>query len=77
MPHIDIKYFPKNLTDNEKIALSDEICHVLKKHLGVSDNSLSVAMTEVSPERWKQDVYEPLIKPALVQLIKKPGYQLD
>lgn len=74
MPHVDIKYFPRNLSDEKLKTISDEICDVLKKHLGASEDSLSVAMTEIAPDRWKLDVYDPLIKPGLLKLVKKPGY---
>lgn len=76
MPHIDIKYFPRDLTTEQKQALADDVCEVLKKHLQSKDSALSVALTEVSPENWKDEVYDPIIKPALDSLVKKPGYTL-
>ncbi|MEH2921299.1 tautomerase PptA [Samsonia erythrinae] len=74
MPHIDVKYFPRNLSEDEKKTIADELTAVLKTHFGSSDDSLSVAMNEIQPERWKEEVYDPLIKPQLATLVKKPGY---
>ncbi|MCL6359371.1 tautomerase PptA [Pectobacterium polaris] len=74
MPHIDVKHFPRNLSEEEKKAVAEDLAAVLKKHFGSSDESLSVALNEVQPERWKDDVYDPFIKPQLDTLSKKPGY---
>ncbi|MDX6914900.1 tautomerase PptA [Pectobacterium carotovorum] len=74
MPHIDVKYFPRNLSEEEKKAVAGDLAAVLKKHFGSSDDSLSVALNEVQPDRWKDEVYDPIIKPHLDTLAKKPGY---
>ncbi|KFF69293.1 tautomerase PptA [Pectobacterium brasiliense] len=74
MPHIDVKHFPRNLSEEEKKAVAEDLAAVLKKHFGSSDESLSVALNEIQPERWKDDVYDPFIKPQLDALPKKPGY---
>ncbi|MDG0806193.1 tautomerase PptA [Pectobacterium brasiliense] len=74
MPHIDVKHFPRNLSEEEKKAVAEDLSAVLKKHFGSSDESLSVALNEIQPERWKDDVYDPFIKPQLDTLPKKPGY---
>lgn len=76
MPHVDIKYFPRDLSEEEKQVLAHDVCEVLKKHLQSKDSALSVALNEVSPENWKADVYDPIIKPALDTLVKKPGYTM-
>ncbi|MBK4716981.1 MULTISPECIES: tautomerase PptA [Tenebrionibacter/Tenebrionicola group] len=76
MPHIDIKYFPRDLSEAQKQSLVDDLCDVIKKHLHSADSALSVALNEVAPERWQTDVYDPLIRPSLETLAKKPGYTL-
>ncbi|MBW7982674.1 tautomerase PptA [Enterobacillus tribolii] len=76
MPHIDVKFFPQDLSDFQKQELVSDLCNVLKAHLGSKDGSISVALTEVSADRWKEEVYDPVIKPALGRLAKKPGYTL-
>ncbi len=76
MPHIDIKYFPRDLSEEQKQALADDVCEAVKKHLQSKDSALSVALTEVTPENWKAEVYDPIIVPALDKLVKKPGYTM-
>lgn len=75
MPHVDIKCFPRNLTEQQREALAEDITAALIKHLGSSDEAVSVALNIVQPDQWKSDVYDPIIKPHLAELIKKPGYQ--
>ncbi|MBX9447484.1 tautomerase PptA [Dickeya chrysanthemi] len=76
MPHVAIKYFPRNLSENVKQDLANDISELLKKHLNAEDKSISVALTEVTPERWKEAVYDIEIGPELDNLTKKPGYTM-
>lgn len=76
MPHVDIKYCPKNLSEIEKEDMAIEICDVLKKYLGTTDNSISIALKEIPTERWKDEVYTPIIKNEMERLIKIPGYSM-
>jgi len=76
MPHIEIKCFPRDLTEEQKQALATEVCDVLKKHFGSKDESLSVALQMVEQEKWKSEVWDTQIAPQMEQLLKKPGYQL-
>ncbi|HEY1846061.1 MAG TPA: tautomerase PptA [Buttiauxella sp.] len=76
MPHITVKHFPRELTDEQKQALATDLCDVVKKHFSSADDSLSVALIPVERESWKDDVYDVEIKPALETLAKKPGYSL-
>lgn len=34
MPHIEVKCFPRELTEQQKQAIATDLCDVLKKHLG-------------------------------------------
>ena len=76
MPHITVKYFPRELTEEQKQALAEDLSDVVKKHFASQDASLSVALLPVEQERWKEDVYDTEIKPALETLAKKPGYSM-
>lgn len=76
MPHIDVKFFPQDLSDFQKQELAADLCRVLGTHLGSKESSVSVALTQVPADRWKAEVYDPVIKPALASLTKKPGYTL-
>ncbi len=76
MPHITVKHFPRELTQEQKQALAEELSDVVKKHFGSKDASLSVALIPVEQDRWKEDVYDKEIKPGLDTLAKKPGYSM-
>jgi len=76
MPHIEIKCFPRDLTEEQKQALATDVCDVLKKHFGSKDDSLSVALQMVEQAQWKSEVWDTQIAPQMEQLLKKPGYRL-
>ncbi len=76
MPHIEIKCYPRDLTEEQKQVLATDLCDVLKKHFGSKDDSLSVALQMVEQAQWKSEVWDKQIAPQMEQLLKKPGYQL-
>ncbi|POU02091.1 Tautomerase PptA [Escherichia sp. ESNIH1] len=76
MPHIDIKCFPRDLTDEQKTALSDDITAAIVRHLNSKESSVSVALSQVQPEDWKAKVWDTEIAPQREALIKKPGYDM-
>lgn len=76
MPHIEVKCFPRELTEKQKQAIATDLCDVLKKHLGSKDTSLSVALQMIEQADWKSEVWDKQIAPQMAQLLKKPGYQL-
>lgn len=47
MPHVDIKCFPRDLTDEQKTALAADIAETIVRHLNSKDRSISVALHEV------------------------------
>jgi 4-oxalocrotonate tautomerase len=75
MPHIDIKCFPRDLTDDQKTALAADITGVIVRHLNSKDRSVSIALNQVQEADWKQ-VWDSEIAPQLETLIKKPGYHM-
>ncbi len=76
MPHINIKCFPKHLSDQELKNFTEELSQVVMKHLNASDKSISISYQEIAQEQWKSDVYDKEIKPNLDTLAKKPGYEM-
>ncbi|GAL58107.1 tautomerase PptA [Pseudescherichia vulneris] len=76
MPHIDIKCFPRDLTDEQKTALADDITAAIVRHLNSKEESVSVALSQVQPENWKEQVWDTEIAPQMEALIKKPGYSM-
>ncbi|EMH6432309.1 tautomerase PptA [Raoultella ornithinolytica] len=75
MPHVDIKCFPRELTDDQKSALAADITEVLIRHLYSKDGAVSVALNLVEQSDW-QKVWDSEIAPQMEQLIKKPGYSM-
>ncbi|MGS6402087.1 tautomerase family protein, partial [Enterobacter intestinihominis] len=47
MPHVYIKCFPRDLTDEKKTALAADIAETIVRHLNSKDRSISVALHEV------------------------------
>ena len=76
MPHVDIKSFPREFTEDEKQALADEITEVIVRRFGSKTDSVSVSLRHISPEQWGSAVYEPEIVGQQAYLIKKPGYSM-
>ncbi|MCL7707616.1 tautomerase family protein, partial [Enterobacter kobei] len=52
---MDVKFFPRDLSDAQQQALADELTQVIVKHLQSKESSVSVALKEVQPEQWKSD----------------------
>lgn len=75
MPHVDIKCFPRELTEEQKTALAADITDVLIRHLSSKDSAVSVALNQVEPGDWQQ-VWDSDIAPQMEHLIKKPGYSM-
>ena len=76
MPQIDIKCFPRDLNDEQKTALAEDIAEVIIRHFNSKDSSVSVALNQVNQEDWKAQVWDTEIGPKLDELIKKPGYSM-
>ncbi|MEX9252212.1 tautomerase PptA [Pseudenterobacter timonensis] len=76
MPHVDIKCFPRDLNDEQKAALAEDIAGVIMRHLESKEGSVSVALNQVQPEEWKAQVWDREIAPKMDELIKKPGYSM-
>ena len=76
MPHVDIKCFPRDLTDEQKTALAADIAEAIARHLNSKDRSISVALQEIQEADWKVQVWDTEIGPNLDELIKKPGYSM-
>lgn len=76
MPHVDVKFFPRGLTEEAQQALAAELSDVIVKHLQSKASSVSVALEEVEPDNWKAQVWDKEIAPHLDKLAKKPGYSM-
>ncbi|SFU37055.1 4-oxalocrotonate tautomerase [Butyrivibrio sp. M55] len=76
MPHIEIECF-SGRTDEQKEQCAERIADVVAETLGCKTSSVSVAITDVPEEEWKEKVWDKHIAPELNNLYKKPGYTCE
>jgi 4-oxalocrotonate tautomerase len=76
MPHVIVKLWPGK-SEKQKQRLADAITKDVMEILHYGEESISVAMQEVKPQDWAEEVYRPEIRSNIEQLYKKPGYDED
>ena len=76
MPHVIIKLWPGQ-SEEQKKQLAERITRDVMDVLELGEESISVAMEEVKPQDWAEQVYKPEIASNLDRLYKKPGYDLS
>lgn len=57
MPHIDVRMFPGRDEETKK-ALAEKIVETAMEQLGCPKEVLSVAIAEVAPAEWNEQVAE-------------------
>ena len=73
MPHVVVKLYPGRSRE-QKARLAERIAADIIETLGSDERSISVAIEDVRPEDWLEQVYKPDIAARWEQLFKKPGY---
>ena len=73
MPHVIVKLWPGK-SEKQKGKLAGEITRAVMTVLNYGEESVSVAMEEVEPNKWMDKVYKPEILGKPAQIYKKPGY---
>ena len=73
MPHVIVKLWPGK-SEQQKTRLAEAITKDIMDILHYGEESVSVAMEEVKPQEWVEEVYKPEIRNNLDKLYKKPGY---
>ena len=76
MPHVIVKLWPGK-SEKQKQRLADAITKDVMEILDYGEESISVAMQEVKPQDWAEQVYRPEIESNIEQLYKKPGYDAE
>lgn len=71
MPHVIVKLWPGK-SEEQKRRLAQAITKDIATVLNYGDESVSVAMEEVSPAEWSERVYRPDIVEKAATLYKKP-----
>ena len=73
MPHVIVKLYPGR-SEEQKKQLADAIAGDLVRIAGSKEESISVAIEEVAPEDWVEQVYKPDILDRKETLYRPPGY---
>lgn len=76
MPHVIVKLWPGK-SEKQKQQLADRITKDIMEVLHYGDESVSVAMEEISAKEWAEKVYKPDILNKSDELYKKPEYDLS
>jgi 4-oxalocrotonate tautomerase len=75
MPHVIVKLWPGK-TEAQKRDLAARITHDVMDVLGYGEESVSVAVEEVTSQHWADRVYRPEIVAKAETLYKQPGYSM-
>ncbi|MCP1661335.1 tautomerase family protein [Neisseria perflava] len=67
MPHINIKCYPKHLTEQQLDEFQKELSALAVKHLKAGEGDVSIAHTEIPAEEW-QGIWDTDIKPNMDKL---------
>ena len=73
MPHVIVK-LDAGKSEQQKKKLAEAVTEAVTSTLNYGDDSVSVAIEDVAPERWADEVYKPDILANSANLYKKPGY---
>ena len=73
MPHVIVKLWPGK-SEQQKKRLAEAITKNVCEILDYGEESVSVAMEEVSARDWAEKVFRPDIKNKKDQVYKEPGY---
>jgi 4-oxalocrotonate tautomerase len=73
MPHVIVKLYPGR-SEEQKTRLAEEIAKDVVAIAKCEEKSVSVAIQEIKPEDWAEEVYRPDILNNQERLFKKPGY---
>ena len=75
MPHVIVKLWPGK-SEQQKRRLAEAITRDITTVLDYGDESVSVALEEVTAAEWSEKVYRPDIVEKAAMLYKKPGYEM-
>ena len=73
MPHVVVKLY-SGRSEQQKNALAEAITKAVTSTLKSEEESVSVAIEDVEPRNWTEQVYRPDILGKVQTIYKKPGY---
>jgi 4-oxalocrotonate tautomerase len=74
IPHIAIKHFPAALSAVRQEELISSVTRAVQAAFGCEAGVVSIALEQVEPEAWREQVYLPEIVGRAHLLRKKPTY---
>ncbi|WP_441246978.1 amino acid adenylation domain-containing protein [Kitasatospora sp. McL0602] len=74
VPHVNIKYFPTVISDEQGARLVEALTKALQENLGCEEGAVSIALEPVDPADWQEKVYTPEIVDRRELLRKLPNY---
>ena len=77
MPHINIKFFPRELDDGQVRTLSSQITDTLKTVFLCQEEHISISLEPIEAHRWGDEVFVPEIEGRRHLLCKSPGYTME
>ncbi len=77
MPHLNIKYFAPQWSEEKKEALTQAFSAAVEEIIGCSKEVISIAMEPVAELDWKEKVYQGEIIDKKDFLTQEPHYNLD
>ena len=75
MPHVIVQLWPGK-SEEQKARLAEAIARSVMDILDYGEESVSVAMEEVTARAWAEQVYRPAMRQDRAKLYKKPGYTM-
>jgi 4-oxalocrotonate tautomerase len=73
MPHVSVKLYPGR-SEEQKVRFTEQIVDDVVWLMNCREESVSVAIEDIGPQDWAEDVYKPDILSNWEKLYKKPGY---
>lgn len=74
MPHVNIKFFPVPLSDEQRSELVDAVTAAVTTAMGCDPAVVSIALEPLEKEVWNEQVYIPEIVNRRELLCKVPNY---
>ena len=74
MPHVNIKYHPVDLTEEQRSELLTVVSNAVQSAFSVPELAVSISLEPVEKEVWHESVYVPEIINRKDLLHKAPGY---
>jgi len=73
VPHVIVKMYPGR-SEEDKERLTAQLVKDITSIAKCGEDAVSVAIEEVKPADWVEQVYKPEIQSSWDKLYKKPGY---